>query len=72
MITRHRTILHLEDGVGPWHYDMQTFSHNDEDGNEYESYTMSIPDWREMGQPDMITVTIEPGDALSDEKYMGL
>jgi hypothetical protein len=29
---------------------------------------LPIPDWAELGEPQQITVTIEPGDRLNDTK----
>lgn len=32
------------------------------------SITFSIKDWVDMGSPETITITIEPGDRLNDEE----
>lgn len=37
-----------------------------EEGEYYRSYMlMDTDDWRDMGEPDKITITIEPGDLLN-------
>lgn len=48
-----------------------TFGHEDEESVDGWAlhYGMSTDDWEEMGAPDTITVTIEPGDKLNDGEY---
>ena len=32
-----------------------------------EAYVMSFEDWAQMGKPEVITITVEPGDRLNGE-----
>lgn len=62
MMTKTEAVLDLE--KEPCGEDMpRTFANSD---NERQTALMLDPDvWREMGSPDQITLTIEPGDRLN-------
>jgi hypothetical protein len=38
----------------------------DEDTGHRETMRLSPDAWRDMGEPDVVTVTVEPGDTLND------
>jgi hypothetical protein len=45
-----------------------TFTRLDEDTNELEwAHVLDYTAWLDMGSPAQITVTVEPGDRLTDE-----
>lgn len=43
------------------------FTYRDDDDPHPRAYQMPLDDWVEMGSPDIITITIEPGDLLNGE-----
>jgi len=43
------------------------FSETLDESGHPRNIMISSVDWAEMGSPDVITVTIEPGDLLNDE-----
>jgi hypothetical protein len=43
------------------------FNREDSDEPVYHSWSMRRDDWEEMGSPETITITIEPGDLLNQE-----
>jgi hypothetical protein len=40
-------------------------SRDDDTGLMHRSYQLPLEDWRDMGEPDTITVTAVPGDTLN-------
>ena len=41
------------------------FDTDDEDDESNRHVSMSVQNWNDMGQPNEITVTVEPGDRLN-------
>lgn len=65
MLTKHRTILHY------WTTSMglTSFLTRDEDtGSVVEAHELPEDVWVDMGSPDTITVTVEPGDLLNESE----
>lgn len=40
----------------------------DVEGEFCHGFTMRLVDWEDMGSPEHITITIEPGDLLNDDQ----
>ncbi len=59
-LTRTETVMYLD----PHLYGYFFTNHND-DGDFERCVEISKQDWTDMGSPDVITVTIEPGDRLN-------
>lgn len=62
-LVKARSVLDLD--FAGTHY--VTFSSRDEDtGHVLRSATFSAQDYEDMGRPEQVTITIEPGDQLTD------
>ncbi len=65
--TKHRTVLRFQPNTtqgyeGP----IVQFLYERDDDEPPESYLMEVGCWVDMGNPDTITVTVEPGDLLNE------
>lgn len=48
-----------------------TFTVDTEPGEAPAAFvTIALADWDDLGQPDQLTVTIEPGDRLNDGEHL--
>lgn len=56
------TVMHYELDVGEH---AKFVSRDDDEGRIHRATIMTGADWRAMGEPDVITMTIEPGDRLN-------
>ncbi len=55
--------------VNPQGPDVQRFvQHPEEEGEVARGVDVLTQDWEDMGRPDIVTVTIEPGDLLNGEE----
>lgn len=68
MLTKHRTVLHRLDVPGVSDVPVRFVQHTD-DGEMSESVaggiTLSAERYADLGEPEVITVSIEPGDLLN-------
>lgn len=73
-LTRTRTVMTLMHASGPWTAagvpvenqpaPIATFERWTDDGNR-RTLSMEYDAWEDMGRPDTITLTVEPGDRLN-------
>jgi hypothetical protein len=64
MMTKTMKVLHLVDAK--LDEDLAVFSREpDEPGDIPAVVELPVADWLDMGEPDVITVTVEPGDLLN-------
>lgn len=63
-LTKKQTLMIREEvcALGP---EYQAFSYVDEDGELDSGVHIHTSDWEDMGYPEEVTVTIEPGDHLN-------
>ena len=67
-VTKHMTIMRIA-AEQPFR-DMVVFDNSDPDDDEDREPEQFMTDhqmWGELGEPDVITVTIEPGDLLNGD-----
>jgi hypothetical protein len=65
MVTKQRVIMHHVHGnEGAY---TQWFQEDYTDHGHPRNIVISSVDWAEMGSPEVITVTVMPGDLLNDE-----
>lgn len=68
-LARHRTVLHRvqREGTGQFVW----FAQDDDEGvltiTIGEPFRLARGLWEEMGSPDQITLTVEPGDLLNEQ-----
>lgn len=62
-MTQHRTLMEISDDQP---FEESVVFVNDEDQDAEEQFHMDSDLWDEMGCPEIITVTINPGDLLND------
>jgi hypothetical protein len=63
-LTKTRVVLHLFGEIHP--AGPVIFSDaEDQDPDVTETVYLPLEVWREMGEPDSVTVTVEPGDRLN-------
>ena len=65
MTTKQRVIMHRVWG-NPGAY-TQWFQEDYTDHRHPRNMVISTVDWADMGSPEVVTVTIEPGDLLNDD-----
>ena len=68
MLTRSITILehtHTDQDTGRHHYAVPP--NHDENTNLYPTLTIDPGRWKDMGKPDTVTITIQPGDHLNND-----
>jgi len=66
-MTKHRTLLqfHMDDLVRQ----EVTFEQQDIEGERsIRSFVIDRGEWLELGQPQILTLSIEPGDLLNEEE----
>ena len=68
MITKQRVIMHR--GVTPNPF-IEHFQEDFTDPGHPRNMVLSRVDWAAIGSPEVITVTIEPGDLLNDDPISG-
>jgi len=62
MLTKQQVILHREiSNVTDW----EAFIEPMDEPSEFRTFMVKSRDWADMGSPDRVTVTIEPGDLLN-------
>lgn len=63
LLLKHKTVLGLATTNGP----RVRFSREpEEDGDIPDTVYISWADWEDMGRPEVVTVTVEPGDLLNE------
>lgn len=62
-LSKTTTVMHHELDVGAH---VKLVSRDDDTGGIHRAALMTRADWQDMGEPETITVTIEPGDLLND------
>jgi hypothetical protein len=62
-LTKTEVVLRLIEGGGDWR-DFTDF--DDDSGSETVAVSIASERFEEMGCPEKVTVTIEPGDRLND------
>lgn len=67
-LAKTRRILHRLPGYAQGRVVFQ--AHNDDDGRLETEVTYSRHSWNDMGRPETITLTIEPGDHLNEAKVV--
>jgi hypothetical protein len=65
VLTKHRTVLHLLESVAT--NALVSFGQEPIEGDRTVWVMFDRADWIDMGQPQQITVSIEPGDLLNAE-----
>lgn len=65
MVSKHQTVMEF-DGFQST-AEEAVFVQSHDEGETSEEYRMSGLLWREMGSPEIITVTVQPGDLLNPE-----
>jgi hypothetical protein len=65
VLTETRTVL-TRNTSGPELVSYTQFTVADDDGRIVLTVLMETGDWVEMGSPEMVTVTVEPGDTLGE------
>lgn len=62
-LLRHQSVLHvMSDSGAPW---LMFTRDIDEPGDIPDSLVIDRDTWDEMGSPDSVTITVEPGDQLN-------
>lgn len=63
LLLKHQTVLGLSTTNGPR---VRFSREREEDGDVNDTVYISRADWDDMGRPETITVTVEPGDLLNE------
>ena len=76
-MTKHQTVMHIVDVSKYVNRDdiRVYFSAIREEGDEpysNETHRIQRSEWEDMGKPDTITVTVEPGDLLNPEPQIDM
>lgn len=63
MMTKHQTIMQMSEGQA--FTGLVIFEQEEIDGEVTEQVCITEQNWEDLGNPDVITVTVEPGDILN-------
>lgn len=64
--SRHQTVFSVFKPADDDGEDKVVFKQVVDEGEEYHAFVMQGNTFRELGEPLLITVTVEPGDTLND------
>lgn len=66
VLTQTRSVLHLAVDATTNTHTVFRYLSDDDGPYQYREVTLDFADWDDMGRPDQITITIEPGDLLNE------
>ena len=69
MLTKQQVIMHRSSVA--WVNAGVMFREDMDEPGIQRGITVSFSDWTDMGSPEILTVTLEPGDLLNDDPISG-
>lgn len=68
-LIRTRSVLHLNPALADNGCQVFESEHEEDPADEHRSIAVAVPDemWHDMGDPLVVTASVEPGDLLNDE-----
>ncbi len=69
-MVRHRTIM--QRSTEEIFEGMVLFEQEPDEEGQYEQILITKQNWEDFGEPEVITISVEPGDRLNDEGVVSL